>query len=260
MFFLLHPYILKFSRWLFLVASGLVLLLCIAVAEKKYTRRVCKKIQIKVLSTHGQQFITEHEAYSYLFAHVPLSLHHTLLKDIKIKRIEDVIKSHKFVRSCSVTISWKGVVTITILPKRALARLVDERGSFGYIDEAGGIIPLSSTYTPRVMLLSSKSFCTLPLAADLCDQPEGRKLLILLRTIEQSPFLKAQINHIHISKKNELVLSMQLTRHKIYFGKIEDIDSKMEKLKLFHRVILPYKGWDTYKRITLKFDNQIVCE
>ena len=260
MSFLLYPYILRFSRWLFLLASGLVLLLCIALAEKKYASRVCKKVQIKVFSTHGQQFITEHEASSYLFSHVPLSPNHTLLKDIKIKRIEDVIKSHKFVRSCSVAISWKGVVEITILPKWALARLVGERGPSGYIDEAGGIIPLSSTYTPRVMLLSSKSFCTLPLTANLCDQSEGQKLLMLLHTIEQSPFLKAQINHIRISKKNELVLSMQLTRHKVYFGKLEDIDSKMEKLKLFYRVILPYKGWEAYKKITLKFDNQIVCE
>ena len=46
----------------------------------------------------------------------------------------------------------------------------------------------------------------------------------------------------------------------IEFGKAEQIEEKFSKLAIFYQKILPFKGWNTYNRVNLKYFNQIDCE
>ena len=46
----------------------------------------------------------------------------------------------------------------------------------------------------------------------------------------------------------------------ILFGKIEDFVGKFQKLQTFYKKIIPAKGWNMYKKINLKFENQIICD
>jgi cell division protein FtsQ len=52
----------------------------------------------------------------------------------------------------------------------------------------------------------------------------------------------------------------QVGKQYIEFGKAEQIEEKFSKLTIFYQKILPFKGWNTYKRVNLKYFNQIVCE
>ena len=76
----------------------------------------------------------------------------------------------------------------------------------------------------------------------------------------QDEFLNAQIAEIEINKNKQLILYPQVTKQYIEFGELSDIESKIEKLNIFYKDILPFKGWNTYERVSLKFKNQIVCE
>ena len=51
----------------------------------------------------------------------------------------------------------------------------------------------------------------------------------------------------------------RIGNHKIYFGDLLNLDEKLDYLYKFYKYILPSKGWDTYKLISLKYNNQIVC-
>ena len=42
-------------------------------------------------------------------------------------------------------------------------------------------------------------------------------------------------------------------------GKVDDCDARLEKLILFLKDGITKKGWNRYKEINLKFDNQVVC-
>jgi cell division protein FtsQ len=39
-----------------------------------------------------------------------------------------------------------------------------------------------------------------------------------------------------------------------------DLEAKFKKIKILYKEILPVKGWDFYKKISVKYKNQIVCE
>ena len=48
--------------------------------------------------------------------------------------------------------------------------------------------------------------------------------------------------------------------HIIYLGAPRDIPKKLERLRKFYKYGLSQAGWDRYKRISVEFDNQIICK
>ena len=46
---------------------------------------------------------------------------------------------------------------------------------------------------------------------------------------------------------------------RIVLGKVEGCEERLEKLMLFLKDGIAKKGWNRYKEINLKFDNQVVC-
>ena len=77
--------------------------------------------------------------------------------------------------------------------------------------------------------------------------------------IVKDEFFKAQIEQIYITDSKEIELIPKVGNHIIIFGSIQDIEEKLEKLKLFYTKGLKKTGWNKYKTINLKFRNQIVC-
>jgi cell division protein FtsQ len=47
--------------------------------------------------------------------------------------------------------------------------------------------------------------------------------------------------------------------HIIFLGKAGDYDQKFERLEKFYKKALNEIGWNKYSRISLEFDNQIIC-
>ena len=45
----------------------------------------------------------------------------------------------------------------------------------------------------------------------------------------------------------------------IELGNTEDLDSKFGNLWTFYRKGMPRAGWETYKKISLKYKGQVVC-
>jgi cell division protein FtsQ len=57
-----------------------------------------------------------------------------------------------------------------------------------------------------------------------------------------------------------VTLYPQMGKQIIEFGMATDIESKFRKLKIFYKKILPVKGWNRYSKISLAYQDQIICE
>ena len=47
--------------------------------------------------------------------------------------------------------------------------------------------------------------------------------------------------------------------HVIYLGKLDDFEQKLKRVKVFYEKGLNKVGWNKYSRISVEFDNQIIC-
>lgn len=81
----------------------------------------------------------------------------------------------------------------------------------------------------------------------------------LLRFLNADPFWKAQIAQLNADKDGEIFFTTVLGNQRIEFGTAEDYQLKFNKLKIFYENVLS-KDWSRYQRISIKFQDQIVCE
>jgi cell division protein FtsQ len=251
----------RLGRWL----KGLALTVGLIVlggsvlwAEKKQATRICQGIDMQITNTKGHQFVQDSMMLAHLNKQHQESIVGAPLRQIASKKIENAIKSHNFVYTCSVYKNWNGRLKIAIFPKRPIARIIYTDNPGLYIDEQGEILPLATNYTARVLLINGKNLFNV--GQYLKDSEHGSALLQLLTLIDKDPFWQAQINQISCDEKGKFIFTTQVGKQAVVFGRLEKMNKKMEKLKLFYKVILPYKGWNAYKRVNLEFDNQIVCE
>jgi cell division protein FtsQ len=94
-------------------------------------------------------------------------------------------------------------------------------------------------------------------------QPDAPKVLTdlfrLSEFIFNEPFLKAQIEQIYVDPDREFELIPRVGRHIIVFGGTDRMEDKFDKLMLFYHEGLNKTGWEKYRVINLKFENQVVC-
>ena len=118
-----------------------------------------------------------------------------------------------------------------------------------YVDEDGKIMPLSRKYTSRVVVatgnISRKFACN--------------GLYPFIMTLRNDEFWDALVEQIVVEKGNEVVLIPKVGNFTIVLGTLDDMNEKLENLRLFLREGIVLKGWNVYKEINLKFKNQIVC-
>ena len=85
------------------------------------------------------------------------------------------------------------------------------------------------------------------------------KIYSLAKFINKNKFLNTQIEQIYINKENGIELIPKVGKHLILFGDIDNMEEKFENLIAFYKKGLSKVGWDKYKKINLKYKNQVVC-
>ena len=234
-----------------------VLLAFIGFVEKKVQLKTYQGLEVDVESVSGLYFVEENEIIQLIHSAFPeLNIGLPVVK-IPLKEIEERLLGHSFIKSAEASVGQKGVVKLSIQQHEPIARISRPDGADGYITKEGLIISTSPTYTSRVLILEGDYAEQLINEGDLDGMPE---LLPLIQFITKDEFWKAQITELEINKKDDIRIHQQVGNQVIEFGDAQDFVSKFKRIEVLYKEILPRKGWNAYKRVSVKFKNQIVCE
>lgn len=144
--------------------------------------------------------------------------------------------------------SFSGKLIINVGQRTPVLRVKTAKEDY-YLDKQGIEIPVSSKYIER-MLISSGNFP---------DETVKSNLLKMTNWINNDEFWKAQIEQIFIQPNGELLLIPQVGDYIIEFGKAEDYQVKFRNLKAVYQQGFKNLGWNRYKTISVKYQNQVVC-
>lgn len=120
-------------------------------------------------------------------------------------------------------------------------------------------MPLSDHFTAKVLVATG----SLPNYDDRFIERKRSRLknaFELTHLILQDDFLQPMIEQIHFESQGSITLIPKLGRHKIIFGKYEDAEDKLRKLKIFYKEALPHEGWRKYRTVDLSYEGQVVCK
>ena len=178
--------------------------------------------------------------------------------EINLYSIERKVETHPFVKNAEVYADQRGNLQVAIEQHVPIARISRPMAADGYISREGLILPTSSHYTSRVMILHGSYAEKL---LDMGNLEEAHpELMELIKYIYKDPFWKAQITELEIPRKGDIRMYQQVGKQVIEFGDAVDIEEKFKKINLFYEEILPKKGWNTYSRVNIKYKGQIICE
>lgn len=167
--------------------------------------------------------------------------------ELDLNKIEKTINSQDMIEGSDVFVSIDGVLKAVVKQKTPIARVYDGGQSF-YIDYEGGKMPLSDNFTARV-----------PLVSGAINKKNNEDLAALFRTIYDDAFLKKNIIAIQIMPNGSLKMFNRNYDYFIDFGRTINVDRKIRNYKAFFQKAVLDSSLYKYKKIDLRFTEQVVC-
>lgn len=203
------------------------------------------------------------------------------LRQINTKRISEVIGAHVFIASTKAWIEQNGTLNIEVSQREPVMRIITDNGYDFYVSHDYWIIPPQTGKGEYLPVVTGKF--DLPFEQgwfgsleDILAEEEKKsdgnysflfKLINFVKLTNGDPFWKDAIVQFVVTREEgaptwkEPVIELvpRIGDHIIAVGTLDDAEQKLAKLRLFYDNVLVYEGWDLYKVINIKYNNQVVC-
>lgn len=167
---------------------------------------------------------------------------------VDLNALEKGVMQNKLIKEAEVYVTIDGVLKVEVNQKKAIGRVVGEGESY-YLDENGSRMPLSDNYTERVILVEG----------NIKNEMQG-ELKRMLDVINGDVFLKQEITGISIQPDEVIYLKSRVNQFQILFGSFNEMERKLMNYKAFMQYAMNENiEIDSYKKINLKFTQQVVC-
>jgi cell division protein FtsQ len=231
----------------------------IGFVEKKESEKYVKNTIINIKDEYGSHFIDRLDIEKIITSNYTDNVRGKEYDAVSLKNLERKIKSNKFVDDAQVYRDHKGNILIDITQSRPIARIVQSNGPHAYISDKGEILPVSDKFTARVVIIDGDKAGKF-LDTAYINSKEAKDFISMLHVLEKDPFLKAQVSQITFTRNAEIEFRPQVGDETILLGKLDDIEAKLNKVKIFYKKIIQVKGYSKYKVVNLKYKEQIICE
>lgn len=236
----------KIKPILISLAVLVYIIFAFAFVNKKNDASLVTGIDVNIIDSLNTHFISDTDIKKLILKEHP-DLIGKSIGTLNKEQLEKLINKIPFVKKTEVFTSLKGTVHLEVEQRKPIVRLLKGKGF--YIDEECKRMPLSSAYTSRVLIVSG----------DIKDKTIITDLMPLVNFIAKDKFWSSQINQIYVDSNDEYTLIPRVGGQKIEMGKIDNFERKFSKLYALYTKGFSTVGWNKYKKINLKYENQIVC-
>jgi len=250
------------KRLSFIVGTIAILLIVIAAVQYRKKSVIGEHgLVITIIKNDaGNKFVRERDVTEILFNEFRHAIVGQPLELIDIKEVEEVLESDIFIKDADVYIDALNNINIKVTQRHPILRVMDVEDETYYLDREGKQIPFSTKYTARTLVTTGDIGLFNEGYLDL-EENRLHQVFDLAIEIIANPFLKVQVEQIHVDHSGDVILVPKVGNHKIYFGNPAlAIQDKLYRLQKFYEEGLPYEGWEKYKSISLAFDKQVVAK
>ena len=227
-----------------------------------YKNQRCKKLNIKLERQNEGDFVTKENVLNLLTENGNKPILGSKFNLLNFRNLEKQVLHNKLIESCQISRTLGGELVVKIEQRNPIARLVTTNENFGqfkglYLDEKGNLFPLSNNFTKRVVLVSGNYL----IGKRHFKSKKDKNILLFLKKIEEEQFWKANITHLIIDSDQNISFLPLIGNFTFEYGipQEEEFDQKMKKIKIFYQEIEPENS-EKYKKVSVKYKNQIVCQ
>lgn len=210
-------------------------------------RHVCTGIEVEVEGNSKLAGTIRHGVVEELHSY-PQRIVGTQLHQLNTSDIERYLSKYNNFEKVNCIISTRGELVVRIVPLIPVMRVFFGDNSY-YINKEGKHIVSNAEFYNEVPIVSgnfNKHFTP-------------KNVLPLVNYISKDGLLKEMVSMINAEDSHNLILIPRMRGHVINFGDTTRLDEKKRALTLFYRQVMPYKGWEEYDTISVKYRGQVIA-
>lgn len=237
----------KLFIFLLLVLLLVYLVAAMTIFNSKPSEVVCKDVDVVLKDTMNFGFINKKELIG-LLKQKGISPIGKTMNEINTDTLERILEKQPFIEEANCYRTPGNEIGITVKQRVPLLRVMANSGENYYVDTKGHIMPVPNKASHVAV------------ATGFIDKKFAQKELYELgEYLHTHPLWDAQVEQINITANREIELVPRVGEQIIFLGKPGAYDRKFKRLKFFYENGLNKVGWNKYSRISLEFDNQIIC-
>ena len=216
--------------------------------NSKPENQVCRKLGLVIKDSVNAGLITHDEIASVLKRKglYPVG---KKMDDIRTKALERQLNKHPLIEDAECYKTPGGAVCVEIKQRLPILRVMSNNGDDYYVDNKGKVMPPLPGYVVHLAIVTG----------NVDKRLVTKELYKFGIFLQNNEFWNAQIEQINITPDKEIELVPRVGDHLVFLGKLDNFEERLDKLKTFYGEALNEVGWNKYTRISLEFNNQIIC-
>lgn len=236
--------ILKWLLLLFLAALSV----CITVwAHGEASRHVCTGIDIEITDYRLPDSILKAGVRERLNEY-PVKIVGSQISAINTEDIRKYLSALKNFENVEVMITSTGELKVQVVPMIPVMRVFYGGESY-YINKDGKQIATDADFYTDVPVVTGRF--------SLKFKPVD--VLPVVKFISTDPLMKDLVAMVEARDRNDIILVPRIAGHVVNFGDTSRLEEKRDALALFYNKVMPYRSWQTYDTISVKFRGQVVA-
>lgn len=235
------------AKWLILIALLVYVGFVTAIAREQAAKEVCRGVDVIVRGDAPNDSVTCRGVVDEL-SRCPHKFIGKPLPKVPLEKIEDFLTQFSNFEDVECVITSKGRLRVEVTPIVPELRIFEDSTSY-YINKAGKRIEANAEF-----------FTDVPIATGRFSETFSPvELLPVARFIASDSTLHHLVAMISASDARNIIIVPRIRGHVVNIGDASRLREKFDALMLAYHKIMPYKGWETYDTISVKYRGQIVA-
>ncbi len=250
----MNPRIKKILRNIMFLLSIPLIIFAFVFANIRSQKDICNGLDISIVNP-AISFVNKDDIINVIEEQQIKPLK-TLVKDIKIRDLENKVKENKWVKETNIYISTNNIMHIQVEQKTPIVRVnqKDSNDYAYYLDEYANALAWSSVYSPKLPVVTAPK-----LGYSRKDLNTKSDLVMLAKYLTNDTFWNAAISQIDVLPSGQIQLIPVIGKQIIILGDVKDLEDKMARLLLFYQEGMFTVDWEKYDEIDLRYIGQVVC-
>lgn len=238
----------KIALITFNIILAVYLVLAMSAFNKPDTEVRCQGVDITIEKSDMPGFLTCDEVKQMLVTD-KLSPVGKPLTSINLRQMEEALEAKELIEDAECWTTQEGTVRVNVYQRIPVVRVMNNLGEDYYVDTHGKPMP------------RTEYSCKLVVCTGYISKPYAEKVLApMANIINNDEFWKSEITQLNILADGSVELVPRVGDHIAYLGQPKRITKKLERLRKFYLYGLNEAGWNKYSRVSVEYDNQIICK
>lgn len=242
-----------------LLNGGIMALLCLWIISINRTSSLfVNDVLVHLDAVEGERdLISAKNIKTLITKELPNDVMHQRVVDVDISTIESMLRADTRILSAEVFVDAHQNLVVEAVQRRPILRVMNQHNDQYYIDQSGAYVRKVDKKATRVPVVTGYVEPLKP-SGDITKLPRLTKAYKIIMLTRKDPVLKALIEQVHFEKEGRIVLIPKIGDDKIVIDHLDQLEKKLENLKLFYKQLAMTDSWEKYDEINISYHNQVV--